>query len=182
MKKHYKSFLCVLLIPIILLNSVNVYAKDWSDYVAFTGFNLLRYGSLIYGFVCDDHNADEFLNKFYEYGTQAGNFTDSKSMEEWWRRNLKVKKADNSDSEDNNGDHLEFTNEFKTLLNTTINNYKSELDQEKAFHYESTFTPDTFLKASYFNSPDLYQATLAHLKGICNNNDYVICKIRIVFQ
>ena len=57
-----------------------------------------------------------------------------------------------------------------------MDEYKADLDSQKAYHYENTYAP-TFLKGSWFNEASQYNNALNYLKEICKKHDYILLQV-----
>ena len=175
MKKHYKKIFLVFLVSVIFLNSISVYAANWSDAFLVNTTTIMRYCDLLYGYVFDhEHNyTEDFVDKFYDIGYDRGYYNDSQSFQDWWYANCKVKKSDGSDSDDMDGSGLNVSVQFKDCIGELCNYYKDQLDSEEVFRYKTTYCPDD-LQASNFEIFNSYQNCKNKMNELASNCDYLL--------
>ena len=170
MKKHYFKIISFLLCFILSFSSIPVYAAHGRFHTqeenkAFWELNFRMLVTDFLGFVT---GADLYTPYLDSLKRKHQFQTDSEAWA-WLYDNTTVDNPDNPKE-------YTITNELKADLKSFVDEYKADLDSQKAYTYQTTYAP-TFLNGSWFNEASQYNNALNYLKEICRKHDYILLQV-----
>ena len=168
MKKHYFKIISFLLCFILSFSSIPVYAAHGRFHTqeenkAFWELNFRMLVTDFLGFVT---GADLYTPYLDSLKRKHQFQTDSEAWA-WLYDNTTVDNPDNPKE-------YTITNELKADLKSFVDEYKADLDSQKAYTYKTTWKPETLIKPDSFYTQKQYDNLLNYVKQLAKKHDYLL--------
>ena len=171
MKKHYFKIISFLLCFILSFSSIPVYAESTASHGHFhtqeenKAFWELNFRMLVTDFLGFVTGADLYT-PFLDNLKRKHQFETDSEAWAWLYDNTTVDNPDNPKE-------YHISNELKNDMQVFVNEYKADLDSQKAYEYKYTFGVNQ-VKGSDFQKYSRYQNFTNKLSDLCKSYDYVI--------